>query len=102
MANETVSLWVRMEAKPGKEDEVQSFLEGGRALVEDEPDTTVWFAVRLGGSSFGIFDAFPSESGRDAHLAGRVAEALMAQADDLFSEPPSIEKADVLATKLPG
>ena len=96
MADETVSLWVRMEAKPGREDDVQAFLESGRGLVDDEPDTTTWFAVRLGGSSF---DAFPDDGGRDAHLNGRVAEALMAQADDLFSEPPSIEKADVIALK---
>jgi len=102
MPDVSVALYVRMEAKPGREDEVQSFLESGRALVEDEPDTIAWFAVRLSGSSFAIFDAFPTESGREAHLAGRVAEALMAQADDLFSEPPSIEKADVLASKLPG
>ena len=102
MPDVSVALYVHMEAKPGKEDEVQSFLESGRALVEDEPDTTAWFAVRLSGSSFAIFDAFPNESGREAHLAGRVAEALMAQADDLFSEPPSIEKADVLAAKLSG
>lgn len=102
MPDVSVALYVHMEAKPGKEDEVQSFLASGRALVEDEPETTAWFAVRLSASSFAIFDAFPSEAGREAHLAGRVAEALMAQADDLFSEPPSIEKADVLASKLPG
>jgi quinol monooxygenase YgiN len=97
-----VGLLVRLEAKPGKEADVQSFLEGGLSLVQEEPATTAWFAIRLGPSTFGIFDAFPDESGREAHLAGRVAAALMEQASELFSEPPSIEKVDVLADKLPG
>ncbi len=97
-----VALLVRLEAKPGKENEVADFLRGGLAIVEEEPATTAWFALQLGPSTFGIFDAFPDESGRQAHLAGRVAAALMAKASDLFSQPPSIEKVDVLATKLPG
>ncbi len=96
-----VALFVRLEAKAGKEAEVENFLRGGLALVEEEPATTVWFAIRLGPSTFGIFDAFPDESGRQAHLSGKVAAALMAQASDLFSQPPSIEKCDVLAAKLP-
>lgn len=96
-----VGLLVRLEAKPGKEDAVEEFLRGGLALVEAEPETLAWFAIRLGPSTFGIFDAFEAEAGRDAHLAGRVAEALMAQADDLFSSPPAIEKVEVLADKLP-
>lgn len=96
-----VALFVRLEAKAGKEAEVENFLRGGLALVEEEPATTVWFAIRLGPSTFGIFDAFPDESGRQAHLSGKVAAALMAQASDLFSQPPSIEKCDVLAVKLP-
>lgn len=97
-----VALLVRLEAKPGKEDEVADFLRGGLAIVEEEPATIAWFALRLGPSTFGIFDAFPDEAGRQAHLAGRVAAALMAKASDLLSQPPSIEKVDVLATKLPG
>jgi quinol monooxygenase YgiN len=97
----TVGLLVRLEAKPGKQDEVAAFLRGGLALVEAEPATTVWFAVRLGPSTFGIFDAFPDEDGRQAHLAGRVAAALMAQAADLLSQTPVIENVDVLAAKLP-
>jgi quinol monooxygenase YgiN len=101
MADVTVGLWVPLEAKPGKEEEVQAFLESGRALVEDEPDTVAWFAVRLGPTSFAIFDAFPDESGRQAHLNGKVAEALMAKAGDLFAQPPAIGQADVLAAKLP-
>ncbi len=98
----TVALLVRLEAKPGKEAEVESFLKGGLAIVNEEPATTAWFAIRLGPSSFGIFDAFPGEAGRQAHLSGRVAAALMAKAADLLSKPPSIEKVDVLAAKLPG
>jgi quinol monooxygenase YgiN len=97
-----VGLLVRLEAKEGQEDEVARFLEGGRALVEEEPETTAWFAIRLGPSTFGIFDAFPDDGGRDAHLNGRVAEALMGQAAELFSQQPSIEKVDVIASKLPG
>ena len=96
-----VGLLVRLEAKEGQEDEVASFLESGQALVEDEPDTTAWFAIRMGPSTFGIFDAFADDSGRDAHLNGKVAEALMGRADELFSQSPSIEKVDVIATKLP-
>jgi quinol monooxygenase YgiN len=98
----TVALLVRLEAKPGKEDEVAEFLRGGLALVQEEPATTAWFGIRLGPSTFGIFDAFPDESGRQAHLTGKVAAALMAKAPDLFSQPPVIEKVDVLAAKLPG
>jgi quinol monooxygenase YgiN len=97
-----VGLLVRLEAKEGKEDEVASFLEGGRALVDDEPETVAWFAIRLGPSTFGIFDAFPDDAGRDAHLNGRVAEGLMGRAEELFAQAPSIEKVDVIASKLPG
>ncbi len=96
-----VALFVRLEAKPGKEAEVEDFLRGGLAVVQQEPATTAWFALRLGPSTFGIFDAFPDESGRQAHLSGQVAAALMAKASELFSQPPVIEKADVLAVKLP-
>lgn len=96
------ALLARMEAKPGKEAEVESFLRGALPAVQDEPGTVAWFAIRLGPSSFGIFDAFSNESGREAHLGGRVAAALMARAAELFSQPPSIEKLEVLADKLPG
>lgn len=98
----STALFVRLEAKPGKEEEVASFLKSGLALVQQEPATVAWFGVRLGPSTFGIFDAFPDEAGRQAHLNGRVAAALMAKAGDLLSQPPSIEKVDVLAAKLPG
>ena len=97
-----VALLVRLEAKRGKEEEVASFLRSGLAIVEEEPATIAWFAIQLAPSTFGIFDAFPDEDGRRAHLAGRVAAALMAKAPDLLAEPPSIEKVDVLAAKLPG
>ena len=97
-----VALFVRLEAKPGKEKEVESFLVSGLPIVNDEPATTAWFGIRLGPSTFGIFDAFPDEAGRQAHLSGKVAAALMEKAGELFSEPPSIENVDVLAAKLPG
>ena len=98
----TVGLLVRLVVKPGKEAEVTSFLEGGLALVQEEPATIAWFAVRLGPSEFGIFDAFPDDAGRQAHLGGQVAAALMAQAPELLAQPPVIEPVDVLAAKLPG
>ena len=97
----TEALWIRLEAKPGKEMEVESFLRAGLSVVEDEPATTAWFALRLGPNTFGIFDAFPDEEGREAHLSGRVAAALKQKAADLFSQPPEIQKVDVLAAKLP-
>ncbi len=96
-----VALYVRLEAKSGKEADVESFLRGGLAIVEEEPATTAWFAIKMGPSTFGIFDAFPDEAGRQAHLTGRVAAALMAKAGELLAQPPSIEKVDVLAAKLP-
>ena len=95
-----VALWVRLEAKPGKEAEVENFLRGGLTLVQQEPGTTVWFAIRLGPSTFGIFDAFENEAGRQAHLSGQVAAALTAKASELFAKPPSIEKIDVIAAKI--
>jgi quinol monooxygenase YgiN len=96
-----VALLVRLESKPGKEAEVEAFLRAGLPLVQQEPATAVWFAIRLGPSTFGIFDAFPDDSGRQAHLAGQVAAALMSKASELLAQPPAIEKADVLAVKLP-
>jgi len=95
------ALYVHLEAKPGKEAEVQKFLEGGLAFVNQEPATTAWFGIKMGPSTFGIFDCFPDEAGRNAHLNGQVAAALMAKAGELFATPPKIEKIDVLAAKLP-
>jgi quinol monooxygenase YgiN len=94
-----VALLVRLEAKPGKEADVEQFLRGGLAIVQEEPATIDWFAIRLGQSTFGIFDTFPDDAGRDAHLAGRVAAALMAKAPELLAKAPVIEKVDVLAAK---
>jgi quinol monooxygenase YgiN len=96
-----VALLVRLEAKPGKEAEVEKFLNGGLSIVEEEPATITWYAIKLGPSTFGIFDTFPDEKGRQAHLSGKVAEALMAKAADLLSQPPQIEQVEILAAKLP-
>ena len=96
-----LALFARLEAKPGKEAEVEAFLKSGLALVEAEPKTIHWFGLRLGPTTFGIFDTFDDEGGRQAHLSGKVAAALMAKAPDLFAKPPAIEKIDLLAAKLP-
>ncbi len=101
MADVTKALWVPLQAKEGKEADVEQFLEGGAALVAEEPGTVAWFALKMGGTSFGIFDVFEDDAGRDAHLNGKVAAALMEQADELFSEAPAIHKIDVIASKLP-
>jgi quinol monooxygenase YgiN len=97
----TVGLFVQLEAKPGKEAEVEAFLRAGLTLAEAEPATTAWFGIRLSGSTFGIFDAFPDEAGRSAHLSGRVAAALGEKASALLAKPPTIERVDILAVKLP-
>jgi quinol monooxygenase YgiN len=96
-----VALFVRLEAKKGKEAEVEKFLKGGLSIVEREPGTISWYALRMGPSTFGIFDTFQDEKGRQAHLAGDVAKALMAKAPELFSTPPVIEKVDIMAVKMP-
>ena len=100
-ARARVALYVRLEAKPGKEADVAKFLEGGLPIVEQEPATITWYALKMGPSTFGIFDTFPDDAGRQAHLAGQVAAALMAKAPDLLSSPPVISQVEVLAAKLP-
>jgi quinol monooxygenase YgiN len=95
----SVGLLVTLEAKPGKEDDVAAFLNGALPLVEQEPETTAWFAVRLGSARFAIFDVFPSEAGREAHITGPVAAALMENAPELLASQPTIETVDVLASK---
>ncbi|MEP7042131.1 MAG: antibiotic biosynthesis monooxygenase [Dokdonella sp.] len=95
------ALFVELKAKPGKEEDVAAFLASAQGLVAAEPETTAWFAVRLDTLTFAIFDAFEQESGREAHLNGQVAAALMANAQALLAVPPQIRKADVLADKLP-
>jgi quinol monooxygenase YgiN len=97
----TVGLLVRMEAKVGHEMDLEAFLREGLALVDEEPKTLTWLAMRLGPASFAIVDAFPDEEGRQAHLDGRVATALRERAGELLAEPPTIERFDVLAAKLP-
>ena len=95
------ALWVRLEAKPGKEQAVADFLNTGLQLALQETRTPVWFALRLAPATFGVFDAFADEAGRQAHLAGPIAQALMAKASELLAEPPNIERYDVLGAKLP-
>ncbi|HET9727197.1 MAG TPA: antibiotic biosynthesis monooxygenase [Gemmatimonadales bacterium] len=97
-----VGLYVRLEAKPGQEAAVAEFLKSALPIVEREPATLTWYALRLGPTSFGIYDTFPDDQGREAHLAGQVAAALMQKAPELLASPPVIQKIDVLAAKLPG
>jgi quinol monooxygenase YgiN len=96
-----VALFVRLEAKPGKENDVAKFLDTGLALANQEATTPLWFGLRLGPSTFAIFDAFTDDSGRQAHLTGPIAQALMAKAPELLAKPPVIEPIDVLGAKLP-
>jgi len=95
-----LALFARLEAKPGKEKEVAEFLLQGLALANQEARTLLWFALRLGPTTFAIFDAFADEAGRQGHLAGPIAKALMAQAPALFVAPPVIEPLEVLGAKL--
>ena len=96
-----LSLFVRLEAKPGKEEDVAAFLKQGLELAQQEATTPVWFALRLGPSTFGVFDAFADEAGRQTHLNGPIAQALMAQAPKLLASAPVIERVEVLGAKLP-
>ena len=96
-----LGLFARLEAKPGKEDAVAAFLMQGLQLANQETTTPVWFALRLGPTTFAIFDAFHDEAGRQSHLTGPIAKALMAQAPTLLATPPAIERVDVLGAKLP-
>jgi quinol monooxygenase YgiN len=96
----SVGILATLKAKPGKEAEVEAFLKSALPLANQEEATTVWFALKLGPSTFGIYDAFAGEAGRKAHLSGPIASALMAKWEELLSEPPSIELVDVLAAKL--
>jgi quinol monooxygenase YgiN len=95
------ALFVRLEAKPGKEKEVAQFLQAGVGMAQQEAGTPVWFALQIGPSTFGVFDAFYDEAGRQAHLNGSIAQALGANAPHLLAQPPSIERIDVLGAKLP-
>ena len=97
----TKSLFVRLKAKPGREDEVAAFLRQGLQMAGQEATTPIWFALRLDHATFAVFDAFDDDAGRTAHLNGDIAKALMANAPSLLAEPPSIEHADVLGAKVP-
>ena len=97
----TKALLVRLEALPGKEAELADFLIGARSIVMEEPGTVAWFAIQFGPSTFGVYDVFPDDAARDAHLAGGVGQALGPNTGVLFSEP-QIEKIDIIADKLPG
>ena len=104
MAQNTVGvgLLVTLQAKPGKESELAEFLTSALPLVQDEPDTVAWFAIRVDDATYGIVDFFPTDAGRQAHLNGPIAAALMDRADDLLAAPPDIRPIDALASTLPG
>jgi quinol monooxygenase YgiN len=96
----TVGLLIRLEARPGKEEDVETFLEGVMPIIRDEPATTALFGVRFGPASYGIFNAFPDEAGRAAHVSGLAAAALFERSDELFASPPSVEPVDILVAKV--
>ena len=96
---EKFALLVRVEAKPGKENEVLEFLKSALPLAQAEEGTVRWYALQIGESTFGVFDTFETEGARDSHLGGEIAKALMANADALLAQPPVIEKVDLLAIK---
>ena len=96
-----VAVWAVLECKPGKEDEVEVFLKSALNLAEREAETTSWYAVRIGPSKFGIFDTFPDERGRVAHLTGEIAKALAARAPEFFAKEPEIHRLSILASKTP-
>ena len=95
------ALYCQLEAKPGREHDVAALLAGARSMVDQEPDTTAWFAIQMGPRNFAIFDAFNNEHGRDAHMRGKLAKELMAKAPELFVNKPEMQRLDILADKLP-
>ena len=96
------AIWAMMEAKPGKEAEVEEFLKSAQAMAMEESGTTTWYALKIGPSQYGIFDTFADEEARNAHLNGDIAKALFAKAKDLFTREPDVEKPEILAVKAPG
>jgi quinol monooxygenase YgiN len=94
-----LALLARLEAKPGKEEALANFLKSALPLAQAEPGTNVWFALKFGPGTFGIFDTFPDDNGRQAHLNGEIAKALFAKAAELLAQPPAIEMVDILAAK---
>ena len=99
---DTLAIWAYMEAKPGKEGEVEEFLKSALPMAQAEAGTTTWYALKLGPSTYGIFDTFADDAAREAHLSGEIAKALMGRADELFTSPPDIDKPTILAAKAPG
>ncbi len=98
-----LAVWGYMEAKPGKEKEVEEFLISALPLAQAETGTTTWYALKIGPSQYGIFDTFVDDSARQTHLSGEIAKALMAKADDLFAKPPQLDTdIEILAVKVPG
>src|SRR5579885_1977340 len=95
----TLAIWAQLEAKKGKEKELEDFLKSAQPLAQREPGTVTWFAIRMGPGKYGIFDTFKDENGRNAHLNGEIAKALFAKADELLAEPPKIDKPEILASK---
>jgi quinol monooxygenase YgiN len=93
------AIWVMLKAKPGKEAEVEAFLKQGASMSQNEPDTVTWYGVKMGPGVYGVFDTFNDEAGRDAHMNGDIAKALMANAPDLFSNELKIEQMEILADK---
>jgi quinol monooxygenase YgiN len=96
---EKLAIWAQLEAKPGKEKEVEEFLKSAQPLAEREPGTVTWYAIKMGPSRYGIFDTFADEKGRNAHLNGEIAKALFAKAKDLLAKPPDIAQPEILASK---
>ncbi len=97
-----LAIWAYMEAKPGKEQELEEFLKSALPLAQAEAGTTTWYALKIGPSQYGIFDTFANDAARDAHLNGEIAKALFAKADELLAKPPEIDKPTILAVKAPG
>ncbi|MGB7754090.1 MAG: antibiotic biosynthesis monooxygenase [Candidatus Acidiferrales bacterium] len=94
---EAIGLLVRLEARPGKEVDVEAFLKSAQPLALNEKGTLKWYAIKLGPRTFGIFDTFANEAGRNAHLTGDIAKALGERAAELFAVPPQVDKVDILA-----
>jgi len=97
-----LAIWAQLEAKPGKEQELEAFLKSALPLAQQEAGTTTWYALKIGPSRYGIFDTFADAKSREAHLNGDIAKALFAKADELLAKPPEIDMPEILAVKAPG
>ena len=95
---EAIGLLVTLEARAGKEADAEAFLKSAQPLALKEKGTLKWYAIKIGPGKFGIFDTFPNEAGRSAHLTGEIAKALGARADELFATAPQVEKVEILVT----